>query len=204
MTNIENQQIVLVLDALWRVIGVKSVKDAIVGLCGNTIDAIDFEYEVGEDGNLRQTSMNPVSWDKWVTLPVHEWNLCIRTANKSIRVPTVVIAKNFSKVIRKKMSLSLRNVATRDNWICQYTGEQLTRSTATIDHIIPKSKGGKNEWTNVALCKKSLNNKKGNKFNHEVGLSLIRKPAEPMAVPVWSLIKESKHREWDMFLIDPK
>jgi hypothetical protein len=55
----------------------------------------------------------------------------------------------------------------------------LTRATATIDHVIPRSKGGKTSFENCVASHISVNNKKGDKYNHEVGLKLIKKPVEP-------------------------
>lgn len=201
MNDIANQELTLVLDALWRPIGKKTVKDAITSLCSDAVNAIDFEYEVNDNGELINSRMTPVPWSEWINLPIYQWNLRINTYNRSFRVPTVIIAKKFSKTIKKKISLSLKNVAERDNWTCQYSNQKLTKKTASMDHILPKYRGGKDEWKNIVLCHKDINSKKGNRYNHEVGLQLLKNPSEPLSVPVWSLIKEAKHREWDYFLI---
>lgn len=62
---------------------------------------------------------------------------------------------------------------------CQYTGKQVSQSKADIDHVIPRSRGGKNSWENMVVCSKELNRAKGNKTPKEAGLKLIKKPGKP-------------------------
>lgn len=204
MKGIENQELVLVLNANWQPIGKKTVKDAIVSLCSGAVDALDIEYEQDEFGQpdfTRTTLMKPVSWEEWFKISPKEWHLSINTAHRKIRVPTVIIASGYSKMPKKSPSLSRNNVCDAYGWICAYSGKKLTKSTATLDHIIPKSKGGKNSWENIVPADKEINNKKGNRFNHEIGLKLLRQPIAPNPVPAWAFIKEAKHHDWSHFLI---
>ena len=107
MSTIANKLICLNLNANWQPIGFKTVKDAIVDLCGGEIDgkssslALDIDYEVLENGepNLAAPkNMSPVCWTEWLKLPIRPWDLVINSAHMSVRVPTVIIAVNFNKM----------------------------------------------------------------------------------------------------------
>ena len=211
MNNVANKLICLNLNANWQPVGFKTVKDAIVDLCGAESNgkpstmALDIEYELDNNGQPifdEAKSMNPVSWEEWMMLPIRPWDLAINSPTRSIRVPTVIIATNFNKMPIKtfKGKPSKDGIWNRDQGICQYTGKKLTKDQSTIDHVIPRSKGGLDTWTNMVVCDKSLNSKKGNKLNSELGLKLRKEPIEPSPTPVSALIREAKHHTWKHFL----
>jgi 5-methylcytosine-specific restriction endonuclease McrA len=212
MTGIENKLICLNLNANWQPIGFKTVKDAIVDLCGCDVGgkpatlALDIDYNIDDFGDPILTepkTMNPVSWTEWLSLPVRPWDLSINSAHMKVRVPTVIIAVNFSKMPVKqfKNKPSKDAIYVRDGGIDQYTGKKLDRNIATVDHVIPRSKGGGDTWENLVLCSKDINSKKGNRFNNEVGLKLLKNPTAPQPVPVYALIKDARHVDWQHFLI---
>jgi hypothetical protein len=209
---IANKAICLNLNANWQPVGYKTVKDAIIDLCGCDADgkpssmAIDIDYDVDANGEPilgEPKSMTPVAWSDWINLPIRSWDLVIHTNRLAIRVPTVIIATNFTKMPVKqfKGKPSKDAIYTRDNGICQYTGRKIDRHNATVDHVLPRSKGGADSWENLVLCAKDVNSKKGNKLNSEVGLSLRRKPVAPSPIPVYALIQDAKHVDWEHFLI---
>jgi len=212
MNNVANKLICLNLNANWQPVGFKTVKDAIVDLCGSDTNgkpsslALDIDYEIDENGEPILTeakSMNPVSWSDWMNLPVRNWDLSINTPTRMIRVPTVIIATNFNKMPVKsfKGKPSKDAIYNRDGGICQYTGKKVDRHTATVDHVVPRSKGGEDSWTNLVLCSKDVNAKKGNRMNSEVGLKLLKQPVTPQPVPMYALITDAKHIDWNHFLI---
>jgi 5-methylcytosine-specific restriction endonuclease McrA len=180
----------LVLNRAWQAIDQRTVQEAILQLSAGAATALDIE---GED-NIR-----PVRWEEWITLPIRNGDDVIHTARRSIRVPTVIVAVNYAQVPKKRPKLSLRGVAERDGGRCQYTGKQLTREEMTLDHVLPRSKGGRDEWGNLVLAHKQVNHRKGNRLNHEAGLKLIRAPFEPVAVPVSATIRPA-HPHHEIFL----
>ncbi len=211
MSNIIEKSLCLVLNRNWEMIGQKTVHEAIVQLCGSmnsgkaTSLAMDIDYELDANGNpdtSKIIKMNPVDWDEWITLPIRSWDLTINSARMRIRVPTIIIAANYTKVPMRKFTRapSTAGVYDRDGGICQYTGRKLSRHEANLDHVIPKSRGGENTWENVVLSDKNLNSKKGNKLNSEVGLKLIKTPKKPVAMPISTTIKEAKHVDWEFFI----
>lgn len=206
MSNIANKLIVLKLNKAWQPVGYSTVQKAIVDLAaGVSAKALDLEYELDENGDPigDPISMNPVDWETWLTLPVRPYDLAIHTARMKVRVPTVLIAKNFNKMPVKKFKgkPSKDAIWVRDEGIDQYTGLPLRREDATIDHIIPQSKGGRDTWENLATTHKKINSAKGNRSNEEAGLKLIRPAKAPAPVPISLLIREVRHRDWKPFLV---
>jgi 5-methylcytosine-specific restriction endonuclease McrA len=201
-----DKQICLSLNRNWVAIGCLSPKKAIIAMCGGVGDehpalGMDIEMGVDENGNDVLISARPVAWEEWLSLPVRSCDFSVETKDRSIRAPVVLISANFSKIPMKRPRLSSRSIWERDRGICQYSGRQLTRAGSNIDHIHPRSRGGKDSWENCVLADKHLNSMKGDKFPHEVGLKLIRQPKAPPAVPVSASITEARHDFWKPFLI---
>ncbi|NIR52078.1 HNH endonuclease, partial [candidate division KSB1 bacterium] len=78
---------------------------------------------------------------------------------------------------RKVVSFSKKNILRRDDFTCQYCGNQ--ENPLTVDHIIPKSRGGKTTWTNVVVACKPCNMKKGSRTASEANMLLKKKPVQP-------------------------
>jgi hypothetical protein len=212
MSDIANKLITLELNSSWKALCYKTVKDAFISLTGsetkpepNTL-AIDIQYELDADNNPifeNVIEMRPVAWSEWITLPIREWDLSISGANRSYRVPTVIVAINYDKMPRKEFGAkpSKEEILRRDNFTCQYTNEKLPREMLNVDHIDPKSKGGEDTWENLVCARRDLNTIKGNKLNSEIGLKLIRKPFKPKPIDKMYLIGEARHNDHNHFII---
>ena len=87
----------------------------------------------------------------------------------------------------------------RDNYICQYCNKK--NSQLTIDHVIPRDRGGKTSWENIVTSCLYCNTRKGNRFPHEAGLRLKNKPVRPKWRPFISFFLGSEYNEsWRHFL----
>ena len=92
-----------------------------------------------------------------------------------------------------------RTVAERDNYRCAYTGEHCPPSVGSEDHVIPRSRGGSNDWMNKVWSRRDINNRKGNRTPSEAGLRLLRKPSP--AKPIKACLKiHARHPEWEPFI----
>jgi 5-methylcytosine-specific restriction endonuclease McrA len=205
MKDIASKAICLKLNKHWRRIGVGLVSDTICDLVSGVILAIDIVYATNADGTPNfdvQESLNPVDWDTWMTLPVRPWDLSIHSTNMEIRVPTVVITKKYAKVPEKKFKgkPTKEALAIRDNLTDAYTGKEIDYDDATIDHVIPKFRGGSDTYDNTVLTTKETNNKKGHMTNSEAGLTLYINPRIPKPIPVSHTIKKARHFDWKPFL----
>lgn len=210
MSEILDKSIVLALNANWQPIGVRTVREAIVQLC-STADglrpaamALDIHYKLNDDGSPNHgevIGMNPVPWDAWVTLPLRSWDMTLNTTRSKIRVPTVIVASQYRDMPKKKAHVSKNGIRQRDNDTCQVTNRKLKKGEGNIDHIIPRSRGGRDSWENLVYMDKALNSKKGDKTLHEMGWKLIRNPVVPKDLPISATIREARHPDWEHFII---
>jgi 5-methylcytosine-specific restriction endonuclease McrA len=207
-SNIANKAIVLKLNKLWKPVGVELVSKTICDLMTEVIMAMDIVYATNEDGTTNfdvQEYVNPVNWDEWIKLPVRPWDLSIHSSKMEIRVPTVVITRKYSKIHEKKFKgkPTKEGLAIRDNLRDGYTNEELALELATIDHVVPLSRGGSDTYDNTVLTTKEINNRKGNKLNSEAGLVLLINPHNPKPIMVSHTIRKARHQDWKNFLVAP-
>jgi 5-methylcytosine-specific restriction endonuclease McrA len=194
MSDVLNKATVLVLNRNWQAINIKTPQEVFGMLATDTATALD----IAEDGTMR-----PVKWADWVVLPTRDTDNAVRTVRGAIRVPTVVVLSNFAKVPKKRPKFGAKGIWERDGGVCQYTGRKLAPGEGNIDHVVPRSRGGKSTWENCVLAHKDVNSRKGSRLPDEAGLKLLRKPAAPKEVPVTALIK-NHHRvkDWELFLVE--
>ena len=201
--NILGKVLTLCLNSAWQPIGYKNVQDSICDLYGDNYQALNLTYDQSADGTWDLNTiltMDPVGWNEWTNLPIRDFDFYIRAATQKIRIPTIIVATNFSKMPKNKPKLTKNNIKLRDRGICQYTGKKLKSNQGNVDHVIPISKGGANTWHNMVYCSKEINQKKGDKLPEEIGLSLIKSPKEPIPKPASETIKKPMHRDWMYFL----
>lgn len=112
----------------------------------------------------------------------------LNTVREQFPVPSVIALRTYINVPRRKAHWSRKGVLVRDNYICVYCGVQpgsvvkgkiFGKSDFTVDHIIPRSKGGKDTWSNTACACGACNHRKGNRLAHEAGMRLRWEPKTP-------------------------
>lgn len=180
-----NQPIVLVLNAAWQALQVKTPAEAFVMMAGGSATALN--------------GFTPTKWEDWIKLPIEEGDDSVCTPNMVVKIPRIILAVNFDKVVARKKALNMRNLAERDGGRCAYTGVDLTPETYSKDHVIPRSRGGATSWENVVLAHKDVNCKKGDKTPEEAGLKLRTRPVAPKAALPCQLIAP-RFPEWERFL----
>jgi 5-methylcytosine-specific restriction endonuclease McrA len=107
----------------------------------------------------------------------------IHTPALQIRLPEVILLSSFNGFIRREVRLSRRNIFERDRHRCQYCGKRFPKADLTIDHVLPKSRGGRDTWDNLVLACVRCNLKKRNQTPEEARMHLLRKPATPKWLP---------------------
>lgn len=112
----------------------------------------------------------------------------LRTVRSKFEVPSVIALKSYINVPRRKSHWSRKGVLVRDNYTCIYCGikpgsaqkgQILTKRDFTIDHIIPRSKGGRDTWSNTACACARCNHRKSNRLHNEAGMRLRWEPKTP-------------------------
>jgi 5-methylcytosine-specific restriction endonuclease McrA len=101
----------------------------------------------------------------------------ICTISSSFPLPTIVRLTFFVRVPFKKIMLNRKNILRRDNFQCQYCGR--TDQPMTIDHIVPRSKGGEDSWENLITACPACNTKKGNRTLAEAEITALKQPTRP-------------------------
>jgi 5-methylcytosine-specific restriction endonuclease McrA len=192
MNDILNKNLVLVLNRNWQAINIRTPADAFCQMATNAATALDIEG----DEHIR-----PVKWDEWVMLPVRDGDNAVQTVRGAIRVPTVIVAVNFAKVPKKRPKLSARTIRERDGNRCQYTGRLLAPDEGNLDHVLPRSRGGRDTWENLVWAAKEVNQRKADRLPHEAGLKLLAVPRAPKELPVSAMIRNAHGvAEWKLFL----
>jgi len=107
----------------------------------------------------------------------------IRSAREAFEMPKIIRLRKYVNVAKKAALLrySRRNILIRDNHECQYCGKKCEGKDATLDHVLPSSRGGKSTWTNIVLACTKCNNKKDDRTPREAGMKLSKEPVKPKA-----------------------
>ena len=134
--------------------------------------------------NRDMTVLGTTSYKKAIKLVVKGRAESILDSNKKIHpsmyIPTVIrLVKAIRSLWRKRVEWSKRNVHVRDSYTCQYCGNPVSKSSATIDHVIPKGSGGKNSWENTVCACFACNNMKEDRTPSQAHMSIARQPYAP-------------------------
>ncbi len=125
----------------------------------------------------------------------------LRARGIAMPVPLVIRMVYYVRIPRAMaLPLSRRSIMARDQYTCQYCGATPLRADLTLDHVLPRSRGGRTEWENVVVACRVCNQKKGNRTPREAQMSLARPPRRPRYVAL-ALLGESHQREaWSKYL----
>jgi 5-methylcytosine-specific restriction endonuclease McrA len=96
-----------------------------------------------------------------------------------IKIPSVIVLKNYVRTIPFSKACNRKNVIWRDQYTCQYCQDQFTYKELTMDHVVPKSKGGSKTWLNIVASCKQCNGIKGHRLLHQTNLKLKKQPSVP-------------------------
>lgn len=120
--------------------------------------------------------------DKVDVLEFHK--VTVSSPSKTYNLPAVVKLKQYIRpYFALGVRLSRQNIFLRDDHMCQYCLKKLPEKRLTIDHVIPLSKGGRHEWTNVVTACSHCNNRKGDKTPERANLKLNKSPIKPSWLP---------------------
>jgi 5-methylcytosine-specific restriction endonuclease McrA len=132
-----------------------------------------------------------------------EHDLFVMTPRQAILVPRIIRLVAYDKVPKREVKFNRRNVLARDENRCQYCGKRLPASQLSIDHVTPKSRGGKSTWTNVVAACNPCNTRKGGRLPWEAAMPLRKAPSVPRRNPALADKVQSKaYRVWRLFLSD--
>jgi 5-methylcytosine-specific restriction endonuclease McrA len=100
----------------------------------------------------------------------------VHSASRALPVPSVIRLLAYRHIPQQTRALSRKNILLRDRNTCQFCGRTLPASDLTLDHVVPRSRGGRSSWENLVACCYQCNNSKGNRTPEEAGFALARRP----------------------------
>jgi 5-methylcytosine-specific restriction endonuclease McrA len=184
---------VLVLNRSFVPIHVTSVRRAFIMVYSDVARVVNERYETFD-------------FSSWRIQAVQDDGESLGTSSGAIRVPRVIVLSGYDRIPKRHVRYSRVNVFARDKFTCQYCGSQPHRSRLNLDHVIPRSLGGRTTWENVVCSCVDCNRDKGGRTPEQARLRLRRAPSKPRWTPLLNLVTATvRHEEWRPFLsiVDP-
>ena len=193
---------VLVLNKFYQAVRVINVRRAFSLLCRELAEVIHIETD--EKGQSRWHNLDFAEWTELSALKAEfepdgfDW---IHTVRLQIAVPRIIRLLGYDKLPRQDVKFNRRNIYARDSSRCQYCGRKMPTTELSLDHVVPKSQGGKSSWENIVCCCVSCNVKKGGRTPEQARMHLITKPVKPKRSPVINIrLADERYRSWKQFL----
>lgn len=183
------QRPTLVLNRSWQPVNVASVARALVMVWSDTARVVDpADYQLYD-------------WNDWAELEPEDDQPFIRSVSRRFRVPEVVTLTRFNRLPSTTVAFSRRNLFRRDGYMCQYCGCKPKSEELTIDHVIPRSRGGQSTWENCVLACTRCNHSKADRTPKMARMKLKKKPAHPKWNPIYSQ-HATRFESWSKFISD--
>lgn len=179
---------VLVLNRLWQAVNVVAARRALTLLY------------VGRS-KVVATDFTTCDWERWVRLPPASDDEIVESVSMTVRIPRVIQLLDFDRVPTPRVKFTRANVYLRDDHRCQYCGRQSGARDLTLDHIHPRSRGGRTTWRNIVVSCIGCNARKRDRLPEEAGMRLLREPRQPRWHPATALRPaRHPHPDWIPFL----
>ena len=179
---------VLVLNRSYLPVHVTSVRRAFSLLYQGAARAVDEEFQTFD-------------FDGWHQLSDLKEGENIGTIRGNILIPRVIVLVAFDRLPKRHVRFSRLNIMSRDGFQCQYCGKKPERAELNLDHVVPRSGGGKSTWENVVTSCIDCNGKKGGRTPSQAGMQLLGSPERPRWTPLSHLrVTAVRHEQWRPFL----
>lgn len=188
---------VLVLNRHFQAVRVITARHSFVLLFREVAEVIDIED--GQFNNYDFTSWCELSRMRMECRNPHDdW---VRAVNFDIQVPRILRLVRFDRQHAMTLRLNRRNLFARDDHRCQYCGQVLPANQLSLDHVLPRSRGGETSWENIVASCVKCNTKKGGRTPQEARMKLANVPARPSNNPLLTLkLGNPKYESWKSFL----
>lgn len=155
--------------------------------------------------NATYEPMKVISWQRAVVLlwldkaeVVACYDEVIRGVSRAIPMPSVVRLRRYARQDRR-VKFSRTNVYRRDGFACQYCGARPNPASLTLDHVVPRARGGRTDWTNIVTACSVCNHRKADRTPEQARMSLPRPPVRPGHMPTVTP-DEARHPSWHDYL----
>jgi len=181
----------LVLNRAWTPIQLTSVREAI-GLVAKG-SALIIEPETCRTHDLR-------TWNDASRARAALGAETIRSRHLALLPPEVVLLTSYEGMGERSVVFSRKNLFKRDRYTCQYCGAQPGPESLTVDHVVPRSRGGASTWENCVLACLDCNRRKADRSPERAGLKLRRAPRKPSWKTLAQVPPRLRRETWDQFL----
>lgn len=189
---------VLALNKLFLAIHVMSVKRAFCLLVKGLAEVVSIEdgqYATYDFESWRELSAFRAAHFRQQD---DDW---IRTVSDEIQVPRIIRLLSYDRLPKQTVKFNRRNIFARDHNQCQYCGKKLPLTELTLDHVVPRSQGGRATWDNIVCACLPCNIRKGGRTPREAHMHLIRRPEKPKRSPMLAQkLTNRKYETWKTFL----
>jgi 5-methylcytosine-specific restriction endonuclease McrA len=192
---------VLVLNRSYAAVRVVTVRRAFVMLFREAAEVVHIENGGYANYDFRTWCDLSRFWGEEAGCAgeTDEW---VQAVNQRIHSPRIIRLLRFDQAPRLGLRLNRRSLFARDRDCCQYCGRDFPHSQLSLDHVTPRSRGGRTTWENVVTCCLGCNARKGDRTPQEAGMRLRARPIRPKENPVLSLkLGHPQYQSWRPFLI---
>ena len=190
-------QSVLVLNRAFVAVHITNVRRAISLLFRHLAEVVHIE-----EGQYAAYSFD--SWRELSALrasfrgPDEDW---VRGVGFDLQAPRVIRLVDCDRGPRQGLRFNRRNVFARDGNVCQYCGRHFPTSELSLDHVVPRSRGGVTSWENIVCACVACNVRKGGRTPHEARMALVRQPVKPKRSPLLAIkLGNPKYASWKSFV----
>jgi len=141
---------------------------------------------------------------QWLDVPVRNDDLAIRSPSVRVSAPEVIVLVHYDRVPCHEAPFTRRNLFLRDDFTCQYCGRRCSSDHLSVDHVLPRSRGGSTTWENCVLACVGCNARKADRTVKEAGLRLLRVPVRPRWTPYLNLRPSQRMESWARFAPEQK
>ena len=188
---------VLVLNRSFVAVHITNVRRAITLLFRDLAEVVHIEdgrYSAYPFDSWRELSALQAS----LRTPDQDW---VRAVGYELQAPRVIRLVACDRGPRQGLRFNRRNVFARDGNQCQYCGRNFPTSELSLDHVVPRSRGGGTTWENIVCACVACNVRKGGRTPHEARMQMIRQPVKPKRSPLLSIkLGNPKYQSWKSFV----
>lgn len=177
----------LVLNRNWQPVGVASVARTLTLVAAERAKIVDPQ------------DYQQYTWTDWARLIPQDDEPCVQSVALRIRVPEVITLTAYDRVPTTAVAFSRRNIYKRDRFTCQYCGDRPGSEELTLDHVLPRSRGGTTTWENCVLACVDCNRRKANRTPAEAHMPLRKVPVRPTWKPLYAH-HNTRIESWSRFL----
>ncbi len=192
---------VLILNRFYMAVRVVNVRRALTLLYRGCAEVITIE----------ENQYSSFDFDTWcevsqiLSLEKQPGEDYVQAVGFEIQVPRIVRLTRYDKLPISSVRFNRKNLFARDDHRCQYCGQARPIGQLSLDHVVPRSLGGKTTWENIVCSCMKCNSRKGGRTPTQAGMLLLKQPSKPKCNPAMSFpTNDPRYESWRTFVQPPQ